>query len=76
MLLDIAKSAGLNGQEAEAVLTTRSFSEAVDHDWNLARLKGITAVPTFVIGTSRLVGAQSYENLEAMMLVNGIPKLQ
>ena len=76
VLVDIAKSAGLDEKEAETVLTTRSFSQAVDDDWNLSRLKGITAVPTFVIGASRLVGAQSYENLELLMLENDVPKLR
>lgn len=74
VLLEIAGSAGLDEQEAQAVLTARSFSQAVDRDWNLSRLKGITAVPTFIMGKSRLVGAQSYEKLEEMLLDNGVSR--
>ncbi len=74
VLLDIVRTAGLDEQAALEVLTTRSFSHLVDRDWSLARLKGITAVPTFVIGASRLVGAQKYEDLAEMLLANDVPR--
>ena len=75
VLLDIVRTAGLDEQAALEVLTTRSFSHLVDRDWNLARLNGITAVPTFVIGASRLVGAQRYEDLAEMLQANGVSRL-
>ncbi len=75
VLLEIARAAGLDEQEAMDVLTTRSFGQAVDRDWNLSRLLGITAVPTFIMGQDRLVGAQSYEALEQMLLANGAARL-
>lgn len=67
VLLSLAEAAGLDKKEAEAVLDQRSFSDAVDADWELSRAKGITAVPTFFMGLDRLVGAQSHEILERMV---------
>ena len=75
VLLDLAESAGLPRDEAETVLSTRSFKDPVDEDWALSRAVGITAVPTFVIDQNKLVGAQPYEALEKFMTVNGAKKL-
>ena len=75
VLLDLAESAGLPRDEAETVLSTRSFKDPVDEDWALSREVGITAVPTFVIDQNKLVGAQPYETLEKFMTVNGVEKL-
>jgi predicted DsbA family dithiol-disulfide isomerase len=64
VLLDICRASGLPVDEAEEVLTSRSFAGQVDADWQLARRLGVTAVPTFIVGEQRLVGAQPYEALE------------
>ena len=66
-LVAIAEAAGLPVAEARAVLESRSFSEAIDADWNKSRAYGITGVPTFVAGGYGVVGAQPYENLELLM---------
>ncbi len=63
VLLSLAGSAGLPGQEASEVIEDRTFRDAVDEDWALARKLAITAVPTFVLDGRRLVGAQPYEEL-------------
>ena len=63
VLLDLAKQAGLEESAAEAVLRERTCAARVDRDWEDSRLMGITAVPTFVMGQHKLVGAQSFENL-------------
>ncbi len=63
VLLDLVRTVGLSEDEAEKVLLKRTYARKVDKDWEDARLQGITAVPTFVIGRQRLVGAHSYENL-------------
>jgi len=73
-LVDLAASVGLSGEEAETVLATRAFKAAVDADWNLAREKGITAVPTFVMNQDKYVGAQPYEMLVKLMKANGVNK--
>ena len=67
VLLGLVSAVGLDLTEAETVLDQRSFKSAVDADWELSRVKGVTAVPTFFMGRDRLVGAQSHEVLEKMV---------
>jgi predicted DsbA family dithiol-disulfide isomerase len=66
-LLDIAREQGLDPAEAERVLADRTYRDAVDQDWARARELGVTGVPTFVTGEARVVGAQPYEVLEALV---------
>ncbi len=63
VLLELAKKLGLPEQEAKDVLTSRSYKTKVDQDWADSRFKGINAVPTFIMGNHKLVGAQSYAAL-------------
>ena len=63
-LLTIAGDVGLDVYAAREVLQSRSFSDAVDADWDLSRRYGITGVPTFVAAQKAVVGAQPYEVLE------------
>ena len=74
VLLDICREAGLSVAAAEEVITRRSFAEAVDGDWQAARELRVTAVPTFILGASRLVGAQPYEALEQLVRQGGAAK--
>lgn len=67
-LLDIAVSVSLDPDEARRVVEERTYREAVDADWQRAHRLGITAVPTFLFGAGRLVGAQSYQDLKAFVL--------
>jgi len=67
VLLDLAESVGMPEAEAREVIDRRTFSDAVDQDWELSREKGVTAVPTFFMGLDRLVGAQPYEVLDKMV---------
>ncbi len=67
VLLDLIMNSGLDSKEGELVIDNRSFSDAVDADWELSRNSGITAVPTFRMGLDKLVGAQPYEVLERMV---------
>ncbi len=63
VLRDITQSVGLDPDEVKTVLENGIYREAVDRDWQRSRRMGITAVPTFVMGTRYLVGAQSYQDL-------------
>jgi len=63
-LLDLANSVSLDPLEAKRIIQERTYKEAVDADWQRARGLGITAVPTFLYGQGRLVGAQSYQALK------------
>ncbi len=71
VLLALIRSVGLDPVEGEAVIDQRIFKDAVDADWELARTKGIMAVPTFIMGLDRLVGAQTHEILEKMVVKYG-----
>ncbi len=67
VLLDLIVKSELDPKEGESIIDNRSFSDAVDSDWELSRNSGITAVPTFKMGLDKLVGAQPYEVLERMV---------
>jgi len=63
-LVEMAVSVGLNPDEAQKIIAERTYSLAVDEDWQMARHLDIRAVPTFIWGQNRLVGAQPYEVLK------------
>jgi predicted DsbA family dithiol-disulfide isomerase len=72
LLVNLAESVGLPAAEAEEVLVTGASKAAVDEDWAVSRALQITAVPTFIVNRSRLVGAQPYEALCSLMELNGV----
>jgi predicted DsbA family dithiol-disulfide isomerase len=74
VLTRLATSVGLEEEGAREVLETRRFKADVDEDWRLSRIKGITAVPTFVMDGAGLVGAQPYEKLEEFLRNQKVPK--
>jgi predicted DsbA family dithiol-disulfide isomerase len=71
VIIDVVKSAGLDEQQARAVLAERRFKDAVDADWEKSRRFGVTGVPTFVSNGQGLVGAQPYEVLEKFIAEAG-----
>jgi len=74
VLIQICSAVGLDPAAAKAALDQRSYRQAVDLDWQRSRQMGVTAVPTFVLGGQRLVGAQSYAALEGMVLSAKVDK--
>lgn len=68
VLIEIANKIGLPADEAVEVLLSRSFKEVVDADWRRCDALRVSAVPTFLIGRSMLVGAHPYEELERLVL--------
>ena len=74
VLQEICREADLPVTAAEAVIANRSFAAAVDGDWQAARELRVTAVPTFILGDSSLVGAQPYEALEQLARQGGAAK--
>jgi predicted DsbA family dithiol-disulfide isomerase len=74
VLMDLVGDVGLPKNEAEMVLKTRSYAAPVDEDWALARQKQVTAVPTFIMGINKLVGAQPYEALVQLMTANKVKR--
>ena len=73
-LVEIAESVGLAGDAARKTVESRTFKDAVDEDWSLARSLGITAVPTFYMSGQHLVGAQPYGVLEQFMIQNSVER--
>ncbi len=71
LLVEVAQSVGLSADGAREVLTSRSFKEAVDADWEKSRHYGVTGVPTFVAGEAGVFGAQPYDVLEQLLLNAG-----
>ena len=67
ILVEIAQSVGLSGEEARAVLSESRFKDAVDADWAKSHAYGVTGVPTFVAARYGVVGAQPYEVLEQLL---------
>lgn len=72
VLKDLVAQIGLPIDEAEYVISKRSYRDHVDKDWTESRFKGVTAVPTFIIGDHRLVGAQNYASLERLVTSCGV----
>ena len=73
-LVALATSIGLPAEEAQTILQSRTFKDAVDSDWAKSHQMGITAVPTFVIDRQTVVGAQPYEVLEQFLKANSVKK--
>ena len=74
VLMDISKTADLSVSEAEKILHTRAYKDAVDADWLRSGSLGVTAVPTFSLNEQYLVGAQPYSVLEQFLLENSIQR--
>ena len=67
VLLEVVEQVGLPAEEAREILQQRLFKDAVDEDWHYARSIGVTAVPTFAVGLTGVVGAQPYEQLARLV---------
>jgi predicted DsbA family dithiol-disulfide isomerase len=74
VLLGLARTVGLSEKEAEKILISRAYKDKVDRDWADSRFKAINAVPTFVMGQHKLVGAQGYEALVELVSCYGVVK--
>ena len=70
-LVKQADAAGLPANEARSVLVERQYRQAVDDDWAYANRLGIQGVPTFVMKSTCIVGAQPYETLRDFALAQG-----
>ena len=66
-LVSLAGQIGLSEKEAQDIIETGSFRDAVDRDWEHSRRMGVTAVPTFIMDSQVVVGAQTYEVLEQFL---------
>jgi predicted DsbA family dithiol-disulfide isomerase len=74
VLVEIAESVGLPGEEARAVIAERRFKDEIDADWEKSHRYGVTGVPTFVAARYGVVGAQPYEALADLVEKAGAAK--
>lgn len=70
-LLKIADAVGLDIVEAERILINKTYSEALDKEWAIARGEGVTAIPTFCVEGDTVVGAQSSIVLQSLLEKHG-----
>ncbi len=70
-LVAIAGHVGLDGGKAGVVLAQRRMRDVVDADWQRCWQLGVTGVPMFVVGDRGVVGAQSYQSLETLVIDAG-----
>ena len=70
VLVALSGSLGLPKNEADEVLATGAFRDAVDQDWARSQKMGIKMAPTMVFNKKFLVGAQSYEKMVRFMMAN------
>jgi len=73
-LMTLGTSVGLAADHVRDALENRSYKAAVDQDWRRSRQMGVTAVPTFIMNGSSLVGAQPYEKLVQLIKAGGVKK--
>lgn len=71
VLVEVAESVGLPSADAREALESRSHQPAVYADWARASTMGVTEVPTFVVGSRALIGAQPYEAFEELVVRAG-----
>jgi predicted DsbA family dithiol-disulfide isomerase len=76
VLVGLATTIGLPGEEAKSILESGVYREAVDSDWARCRDLNVTAVPTFFMRDQRVVGAQPYKVLEQFVKSQGAKKLE
>lgn len=67
-LISVVRELGLDEDEARRVLASRQYESVVDEDWQRCRRLGVTAVPTFIVGSRAVVGAQPYEVLKSLVM--------
>ena len=75
ILSEIAELCGLSKSEALQIIETGAFSEAVDMDWEKSEELGIMVAPTYIMNGTKLMGSQTYDKLEELMVKNNIPKI-
>ena len=76
VLRSLALACDLDPDAAEQVLVEGRCTADVDKDWQRSYELGITAVPTFKMNDTLLVGAQPYEAIRDMVIGAGVVKKQ
>ena len=75
ILLNAASRAKLPQQEAKEILEKRTYKDVIDKHWECSHKIGVTGVPTYILGTSYLVGAQQEKNFHELFEKENIERL-
>ena len=75
ILLNAASRAKLPEKEAKEILEKRTYKDAIDKHWEYSYKAGVTGVPTYILGTSYLVGAQQEKNFYELFEKENIERL-
>jgi len=74
VLVEVAESINIDGNEAKKIIRNRTYKEATELDCKRSRTLNITVAPTFLLNNQILVGAQKYETLENFLISNHVEK--
>ncbi len=74
LLVDLAGAMGLLKQEAQRVIETRTFKQAVDQDWSRSLQVDPEYIPALMINGHLLVNPQKYELFEQFVRDNRVKK--
>ncbi len=67
VLVNVVQEAGLDVNSARTALQERSFSAALDAEWNRARAYQISGVPAFIAGGYQVTGYQPVQELKRFL---------
>jgi predicted DsbA family dithiol-disulfide isomerase len=75
VLGDLASASGLDPQKALAACDSADYLARVDSLGDEAKRMGVTGIPAFIIGETRIVGCQPYQVLaDAVCQAGGSPR--
>ena len=74
ILLNAASRAELPEKEAKEILEKRTYKDVIDKHWEYSYKTGVTGVPTYILGTSYLVGAQQEQNFHDLFAKENIER--
>ena len=66
-MLGIAEEVGLNRSVLQEHLLARTYAERMQTAHTEAQARGVSGVPTFIIGPAQIVGAQSPDVVISML---------
>ncbi len=74
LLVELAGAMGLSKQEAQRIIETRTFKQAVDQDWSRSLQVDPEYIPSLMINGHLLVNPQKYELFEQFVSDNRVKK--
>ena len=72
ILLDIVSNLNLPKNEANDVLSKRTYKIEIDKHWQISYKIGVTGVPTYMLNKNYLVGAQDEKNFKSFFNIANV----